>query len=214
MPFYDYICINGHQTSLYRTISDRAREEECPLCGEMLKMVFLGKKATPKPEPEKKKIKVTWRNGKPNTVLHLEDYKCNDCNEEGVTNCCNEDLDYDRSAGRCESCGSANLTYINTRTPHGIDRFSERFPYYDRGLGVMLTSKNHRRQVMKQKGVVEVGGDFNVSDTSRRQREAEAEDNAVLRDMQDRLDNHPGYREYRRLKAKGWNPNYKHRRKR
>ena len=214
MPCYDYICSNQHRASFYRSISDRARGEECPECGEMLEMTFQGTEKKAPQKEEKKKIKVTYRNGKPKTVLHLESYKCNACEDEGVANCCDADLCYDKSSGRCEKCGSAELTYIEEQKIHGIDRFSERFPYFDRGLGVMLTSKNHRRSAMKQKGVSEVGGDFSVRETSRNAREAEAADNAVLGEMQDKFQNHPGYREFRRLKERGWSPNYKHRKQR
>ena len=87
-----------------------------------------------------------------------------------------------------------------------IDRFSERFPYFDRGLGVMLTSKRHRREVMRQKGVVAVDGDLDIGASARKSEAIKKEDEAILADMKHRLEHHPGYKEYRQLRDRGWKP--------
>ena len=42
----------------------------------------------------------------------------------------------------CERCDSLDFDILLS-VPN-IDRFSERFPYFDRGLGCMVTSKNQR----------------------------------------------------------------------
>ena len=111
---------------------------------------------------------------------------------------------YDHTVARCEECGSDNLEiYIGVPA---IDRFSERFPYFDRGLGVMLTSKRHRREVMRQKGVVAVDGDLDIGASARKSEAIKKEDEAILADMKHRLEHHPGYKEYRQLRDRGWKP--------
>ena len=93
-----------------------------------------------------------------------------------------------------------------------IDRFSERFPYFDKGLGVMLTSKRHRREVMKQMGVIAVDGEVDINESARKAEAVTKDDEAILADMKHRLEHHPGYREYRQLRDRGWKPTNKVRR--
>ena len=84
-----------------------------------------------------------------------------------------------------------------------IDRWSEQFPYYDRGLGVMLKNKAHRREICKQRGLTPVEGDYNEEkifsefDSRRESEEKEYNDDV------DRLDNSPEFSAYRKAKDQG-----------
>ena len=84
-----------------------------------------------------------------------------------------------------------------------IDRWSERFPYYDRGLGVMLRSKAHRREICKQRGLTPVEGDYDeekiFSEFAKRRESEEKEYN----DYVDKLDNSPEFTEFRRAREQG-----------
>lgn len=78
----------------------------------------------------------------------------------------------------------------------------------------MLHSKAHRRKVCKELGVVPIDGDMDFSPEVHKIQSKIAEDKKVVEDLNDRLDNHPGFKEYRELKDKGHKPKFKHRRQR
>lgn len=215
MPVYDYECENGHSHEKFVSYEDRQNGGECPDCGMPLKYVFKGQGKVFNPDEKKNKegIKVTYRYGKPKHVFHFRDAICNDCGEESFVDCTNLDTnDYSREDVSCEHCGSKDLKIMPAC--HNIDRFSERFPYFDRGLGVMLKSKAHRREVMKKMGVSAVDGDIDMSEDYRKAVAAQEKDAKVLRKMKHDLKYHPGYREYREMQDKGWTPEFKHRRQR
>ena len=77
-----------------------------------------------------------------------------------------------------------------------------------------LQSKDHRRRVMKEKGLVAVDGDFSVSDNGRDKRREIEEQSRMVEKLQHDMKHHPAYKLYREQKSKGWNPNFKHRRQR
>ena len=77
-----------------------------------------------------------------------------------------------------------------------------------------LKSKAHRREVCRQKGVVPIDGDIDASRTLEKARQQEREDNKILDKLKDRMENHPGYAEYRKMKDRGFKHQYKHRRQR
>ena len=127
------------------------------------------------------------------------DVLCADCGHEDI-----EDIDLvDGEVPKsivCTNCGaSAEVRPVTVN----IDRFSERFPYYDRGLGVMLQSKQHRRDICRQRGLTPVDGDWDIEreyskwDTQNKKEEKE------YADYCERLDTHPGFREFRRKRDLG-----------
>ena len=166
-------------------------------------------------EKKEFKVKIRYTNGKPRKPIHWVEVYCQDCEKTDMTTCEDDDHNYDFSKAHCAQCGSAKVVEVKDESlVHGIDRSSERYPYYDRGLGVMLKNARHRRQLCRSRNLTPVEGDFEVSSLNKDVREAEARDNAVLRDMRDMFDNHPGYADYRRRKDRGWKPNFKHRKRR
>ena len=94
--------------------------------------------------------------------------------------------------------------------PFGLQKFSSsfdtEFPYFDRGLGETITSAKHREDLCKKKGVIPVDGDIDHSEEMAELQRSIREDDAILADMKDRLENHPGYSEYRRMRDSGWKP--------
>ena len=205
MPIYCYMCDCGHITEEFRHVPDRNNPGVCAKCEGVTHNTLRG-------YAEKKEgIIVRYRHGKPKHTFHFRDATCLDCNEESFIDCTNEETnEYSREHVKCEHCGSKNLEI--KPACHNIDRFSERFPYYDRGLGMWLKSKAHRREMCKKKGVVPLDGDMDHSKSLEASRTAEREDKRILNKFKDRIENHQGYAEYRRLKARGWKPNHKHRR--
>jgi hypothetical protein len=209
MPLYDYICPDGHTDELFRGIGSREDPHECSHCGKPSRLTIIGTTGQ-KAEPERENgVVIKWKYGKPANIFHMREYVCGDCEYSDSCDCTSEDGKYDSSGVRCEACGSAN---VKISWPlHMIDRFSERFPYFDRGLGMMLFSKAHRREVCRRRGLTPVDGNFDIAETSAEQRRQEAEDVAILKEMRNLMDDHPGYSEYRRMKDRGWKSNFKHR---
>lgn len=206
MPIYQYVCPHGHWTELLRGMSRRKEPVECSVCGAEAHYAIKGGEVDP--EPAQNGVKIWYRHGKPKVEFHFRDYVC-ECGHEDFVDCTNDDQEFDISVARCSECGSSNLKILSP--VHMIDRFSERFPYFDRGLGIMLRSKAHRREVCRQRGLTPVDGNFDIAETTADQRRQEAEDVAILKKMRHLMDDHPGYSEYRRMKDRGWKPNFKHR---
>jgi hypothetical protein len=94
--------------------------------------------------------------------------------------------------------------------PFGLQKFSSsfdtEFPYFDRGLGREITSASHRDEVCKELGVVPVDGNVDFSDEMAEYQKKVREEDAIVADMQDRLEHHPGYADYRRQRDRGWTP--------
>ena len=213
MPIYCYACEHGHITEEFRHVDQRHDEGMCKECGAPTKPTMLGYNKKPPPEKNKDGVIVKYRYGKPKHTFHFRDATCLDCGEESFIDCTDEETnEYSREHVKCEHCGSKNLEI--KPACHNIDRFSERFPYFDRGLGMWLKSKAHRREVCRQKGVVPIDGDIDASRTLEKARQQEREDNKILDKLKDRMENHPGYAEYRKMKDRGFKHQYKHRRQR
>ena len=64
-----------------------------------------------------------------------------------------------------------------------------------------LTSKAHRREVMKERGLIEASGDWSVSDMQDKEalREAE-EDKRIMEKLQKDMKESPAFAEYRNRK--------------
>ena len=124
---------------------------------------------------------------------------CKQCQEEETLMPAIEDF-------KCENCGYTG--YGQTVNRPSIGRFSEKFPYFDRGLDMWLTSKAHRREVMKEKGLIEASGDWSVSDMQDRDALNEAkQDKQILDKLQRDMKESPAFAEYRQRKD---DINFKH----
>ena len=77
------------------------------------------------------------------------------------------------------------------------------YPYNCRALRMRIKSAAHRRQVMKEKGLVEDGG-YDEERYARRQRESRHKDIAKMKGVHKMYDEHPDFREYRQLRDKGY----------
>ena len=187
-------------------MSRRKEPVSCSVCGADSEYAIQGGES--EPDDSQNGVKIWYRHGKPRVEFHFRDYTC-ECGHEDFVDCTNDEQEFDTSVARCSECGSENLKIWSP--VHMIDRFSERFPYYDRGLGMVLTSKRHRREVCRARGLVPVDGDVDIQGEFEERKRQEAEDVAELDKMRHLMSDHPGYAEYRRLKDRGWKPNFRHR---
>lgn len=98
---------------------------------------------------------------------------------EGTTGCpgCGE-------AAHDVQIGVANLPHINE------------YPRFDRGLNLLLESEQHRRRVMKERGLEEGGGINEIRDILDAQRNAWQEERTARHARDARMRASPEYREF------------------
>jgi len=127
------------------------------------------------------------------------DIRCGECGHEDI-----EDVDLvDGNVPKTASCTNCGEDAEILPVTINIDRFSERFPYYDRGLGVMLQSKQHRRDICRERGLTPVDGDWDVEREYSKWDTQNDKEEKEYADYCERLDTHPGFREYRRKQDLG-----------
>ena len=195
MPTYSYKCKScGSEQDFRCRFSNRPETLSCLDCGEESKRVFRVADSQTNDPYNKVERKSSRANG---LVMHM--YMCKDCNHKF------EEL-IDFSAGqhfedsqKCNKCESTNSRWVPMAK---IDRFSEKFPYFDRGLGVMLQSKQHRRDICKARGLTPVDGDWDVEkEFSKWDTRVEKEEKQYA-DYCERLDHHPAFRQFREKRDK------------
>tara|TARA_R110002167_G_scaffold129564_3_gene312613 strand:+ start:233 stop:814 length:582 start_codon:yes stop_codon:yes gene_type:complete len=136
------------------------------------------------------------------TYLHSINYGCNNCGHFGVSL-------GDMTDGNvlietfepCELCESSNITELIS-VPR-IDRFDERFPMYDKGLGTWLQSKKHRSEVCKQRGLVPLDSDFDIGPEMSKIREKHRKEDAKFEAYKDKVENAPEFASLRKAQAEG-----------
>ena len=195
MPLYSFYCgdCGWEKDKIFRA-SNRPSEIDCESCDQKAKYRFSPSKHQSNDAKHITNIKAEKKG------LSMHQFKCADCEclfEEIIDHSKGESIEDDIE---CSKCGSTNT---NWKPSVRIDRFSEQFPYYDRGLGMWLKNKQHRRQVCKERGLTPIGNDLNeekvFSQFDNRRDKEEKEYN----DYVDRLDNAPEFLDYRKAVDKG-----------
>jgi len=195
VPLYNFHCdVCGWDKDRIFKASKRPSEIDCESCGQQAKYRF----SPSKHQSNDAKHITNLKSDKKGLSLHR--FKCRDCDcvfEVIIDHGKNESI---KDVFPCQECGSENT---NWKPSVQIDRFSEQFPYFDRGLGVWLKNKAHRRQICKERGLTPIGNDldedkvFSQFDNRREKEEKE------YNDYVDRLDNAPEFLEYRKAVDKG-----------
>jgi len=118
---------------------------------------------------------------------------CTDCGTK------EEDFMPKEEVFECINCGCT--TYTKDLNRPKISRFSEQFPYYDRGMGVWLKNKHHRKTEMKKRNLIEAPGDFSVSDMQDQKAIKQAkEDKSIVEKLEKDMKESPAFAEYRQRK--------------
>lgn len=197
MPVYEYSCGDcGLSVDKLFSASSRPDQIDCTKCDGYLKYTIATSKFTDKcyvPEPE--------RNTE-FTGMSMHAFACNGCSskfDDIVDFGENETVNDERNCPKCDS------TDIRWMPSCRIDRFSETFPYFDRGLGMWLTSKAHRREVCKERGLTPVDGDWDVDSHLRKWDDEDEKEQKAYDDYCDRLDNDPAFASYREQERQGLN---------
>tara|TARA_A100001515_G_C4564818_1_gene207806 strand:+ start:427 stop:882 length:456 start_codon:yes stop_codon:yes gene_type:complete len=117
------------------------------------------------------------------------------------TQCGTKEIDFmpNEEQFSCNNCG--NTEYQKDISRPNIGRFSEQFPYYDRGMGVWLKNKNHRKSEMKKRNLIEAPGEFSTTDMQDKQAIKQAkEDKAIVNKLEKDMKESPAFAEYRQKK--------------
>jgi hypothetical protein len=113
-------------------------------------------------------------------------------------------MDRDDDLPICPECdGEEYVGIIKVAKPIDMeDSGPNAYPRYDQGLGVMLESKAHHRQVMKRMGVEQTHG----ADLSGAYKDKWAEEDRLMAEFErerDRMENSPDFADFRRLRDRG-----------
>lgn len=191
MALYSFFCAADHETEHISSQENRPASIVCLECGDAARYRLTVAKSN------------GWTNRSTDVSnykgLALHDFRCRDCGEifEEIIDFSDGESTHDGQ--ECPKCQGHSAWVPSVQ----IDRWSEQFPYYDRGLGVMLKNKAHRRQICKERGLTPVEGDYDVEREYSKWDTRVAEETAEYEDYCDKLDNHPGFRELRKAQDQG-----------
>jgi hypothetical protein len=141
--------------------------------------------------------------------MSWHNFKCSTCNHDF-----DDIVDHgkDETPGEGKACEAEGCDGHADWVPMAkIDRFSETFPYFDRGLGMMVNSKQHRREICKNPKkyginateLTPVDGDWDVDKEMGGYWRAEEE---LLKDYDeyaDKLENDPAFASFREARDQG-----------
>jgi putative FmdB family regulatory protein len=171
MPLYNYKCTECDEVvEVFSSMNNKMKTIDCSSCSSVSHPCF---PPQVKKENNKKK-QLEFKRPRLTTV--------------------ERDVDPAPEDGRdCVECGAAASWQPSCK----IDRFSETFPYYDRGLGVMLNSKQERRDICKNRGLTPVDGDWDIENEYSKWDSRVEKETEDYSQYCDRLDNDPAFKDFR-----------------
>ncbi len=195
MPLYSYLCgsCGSEKDHIYR-YNNRPDTVECADCDGTSKYVIRMSKS----QSNDAAFDTDYKSDGPSLSMHQ--YKCKACDEVFESLIDTREGQCHDDDQECTSCGVKDSRWIPSVR---IDRWSEMFPYYDRGLGVMLESKAHRREICKQRGLTPVDGDWDIEREYRKMDDINEKEDREYADYCDKFDNSPEFREVRKLRDQG-----------
>lgn len=105
---------------------------------------------------------------------------------------------------RCPVCGG--IIHIVIKRAPATDLFSQNlYPYYDRGLGCEVRSKQHRKELCAALGVIPIDGDYDPDrdfGLSKMKRQIE-EDDKAYEDYMDEVEHSSAFAGFREARDKG-----------
>jgi putative FmdB family regulatory protein len=199
MPLYDFRCQDCSElTPWVGPFSKRPEVIDCEKCGKQANRIFTVSRFQSNDAAariEKQRFRTNEENWSGNA---WHEFICDKCGVDDLI-CIEFKKGEDISPRQCESCDGT----MRVKLSANIDRFSENFPYFDRGLGCWLKSKSHRKQIMKEKGLACIDGNVDFEAQADKQRYRDEENTKAWEKLNDRYENHPGFKDYRRARDKG-----------
>ena len=199
MPLYDFKCESCEKTtSWFGSYSNRPASINCSTCDGKAKYTISISDHQANDSSaiaEKKSIQINQQNW---SGVAWHEFICEKCGHDDLN-----PIDFkageDLSPRECSKCDGV----MRVKLSANIDRFSEKFPYFDRGLGCWLKSKSHRRQVCRQRGLVAIYGDADFEKQASKQATIDDNNEKAWKKLEDKYENAPAFRNYREARDKG-----------
>lgn len=188
MPFYDYKCPAGHTTERRFSMADKPDEVDCVVCGMAARSVPSRTQATmgciPTP-PDRPQIR---------EVGHTPEERWLRCS----AGCEGEVYDVAESSAPLGVCASCSAPMFKRPFASRFNK-GESYPYYDKVLKMVIRSASHKRDVLRERGLIEIGEEVDYIErtfaTTRARHEAE---DAAFDAYVQRLRDDPELADYRR----------------
>lgn len=195
MPIYTFRCEDGHNQDLIFSMANRPASVACKECDNDATPVV---ERTPISQVNRSH---TWGKAiEPSgDRQRLYEFQC----ELGHTT----DEWFTKAPNTCpceeEGCElEARRVYTSMINRWWLEKEREG-GYYDRGLGRVITSEAHRREVMKELGVVAVDGDFDQDEVMRPAVEEDRKSAEHYQEYWERVQHAPEYKDFRKAVRQG-----------
>jgi hypothetical protein len=199
MPVYSFFCDQEHESEWVGSHKERPTQIQCKACTATAAFT---------PTISKRGNSETMNYSTVGPTLSIHDFCCDACGEVF-------DQLIDTQAGESVSAGTECKCggHAHWIPVANIDRDSDRYPRFDRGLGLMLTSKAHRADVCanpakygiktKSGKLTPVDGDWDSEKYSAERKRKEDADLKGYAEYVHKLDYHPAFKDYRRARDQG-----------
>lgn len=197
MPIYIYDCDScGSSTDHVSSYEERPDEVDCGECPAVASRRELCWNPPAKAKNSHPVYGAARGTGELSDKERIYTYKCEDGH---VT------VEYYKTPPKempCEECDKTAKKEFGCN----LDMHWSRYPYYDRGLGCIVKSEYHRRQVAKSRGLTPVDGDWAMDREITRLEAGVEEEKREYRDYYDRVHNDPAYRDFLKARDDGLFP--------
>lgn len=186
MPFYDYQCSAGHTTERRFSMADKPDEVDCVVCGDAARAT-ISRTPPPSVRPQIREVGHT---------LEERWLRCSaGCEGEKY-----DVVEADVPLGVCADCGAPmQKRPVASRLNQG-----ESFPYYDKVLKMMIRSASHKRDVLRERGLIEIGEEVDyIERTFATTRARHEREDAAFDAYVERLRTDPELADYRRAMDTG-----------
>lgn len=198
MPLLHFICTAcGRQTNYVSEVNERAPASvRCRVCEEPATM-------DAKPAEEKGYIS----KGSIRVTIHSFQCSSKECQHYFDASVWNE-REKSSDGKPCPKCGSHSEWRIS---PPRVDTSDMRYPYFDRGLGMTVKSKQHRLDIcanprkygINSNGLTPVDGDWDVDAYIKDRVREEEKLIEGYNEYADRLEHDPKFRSFRKARDQG-----------
>ena len=204
MPLYEFTCDDNHQTEWFGSYDLRPVSVACKQCGrESRRSQGVSRHQGIAPSTMFDPI----GNAKEYKGMSHHTFTCDQCKSEEddvVDHGLGQSVDDERSCGEC----GGSLRWVPGNV---INRESERYPYFDRGLGMQVDSKQHRANIcanprkygINSDGLTPVDGDWDPDKEMAEYRKGEEDMAKGYAEYEDKLENHPAFSSYRKARDQG-----------
>lgn len=196
MPIYTYDCGEcGKSTDVICLYSDREDETECKSCSK----TATRREICWNPPPEPVNIHPVYGRPSGSSLSEKERAYIYLCENKHVTV---EFYAEAPSEMQCEDCELVAKKEVGCN----LDMHWAKYPYYDCGLGCIVKSERHRREVAKSKGLTPVDGDWDMDNAVSKLETQQEKEKQAYRDYYERVENDPAYKDYWKERDLGLRP--------